>query len=175
MKKSVWILLGVVVLLAIIIFWPVKMVQQVTTQSTAGALPSSDYQTTTMTMGQGVYTTAFTAEIADTSALQELGLSFRSSIDQKSAMIFVFPIEGNYKFWMKDMNFPLDIIWLVDDTPASANTSARQGKIIYIEKNLAPSTYPAGFGPDGNSLYVIEVASGTADRLHLSLGQNVTF
>lgn len=118
------------------------------------------YQMTTVTMGGR----SFKTEIADTAYLQEKGLSSRVSIAKDYAMMFVFSSPGNNKFWMKDMNFPIDIIWLDADK-----------KIIFIEKNLQPTSYPHTFGPDNNSLYVIEVASGTADMLGLTVNQSVTF
>ncbi len=119
---------------------------------------TTQYKTIVLTMGGE----SFSTEIADTPAKQQLGLSYRDSITSNNAMLFVFPVAGNYQFWMKDMNFPIDIMWLDSGK-----------KIIYIEKNLSPATYPQSFGPAVASQYVIEVANGTADRLRLSLGDNV--
>jgi uncharacterized membrane protein (UPF0127 family) len=118
------------------------------------------YKTTVVTMGGQTFAT----EISDTPYLQERGLSYRKSIGVNNAMLFVFPQDGVYKFWMKDMNFPIDIIWLSSDK-----------KIMYIEKNLSPSTFPQTFGPDGQSHYVVEVVAGTSDRLNLTVGQSVSF
>lgn len=128
----------------------------------------TEYKTTQIVMGGKIFST----DIADTPYLSEKGLSGRSSIADDYAMLFVFQKPDNYKFWMKDMNFPIDIIWLSADP---SNSSGQAKKIIYIEKNLLPSTYPQSFGPSEPSQYVVEVASGTADRLGLSLGQTVYF
>ncbi len=113
-----------------------------------------------MTMGGEPFTT----EVADTPALQQLGLSYRKSIGPNNAMLFVFGMPGDYKFWMKDMNFPLDIIWLSSDK-----------KIIYIKKDLSPQTYPQSFGPATSTQYVIEVAQGTVERLKLVPSQVVSW
>lgn len=131
----------------------------------------TEYKTRQITLGDKT----FSAEIADTPYLQEKGLSGRTSIANDYAMLFVFSKPDTYKFWMKDMNFPIDIIWLSPEQPTSAKASVRQGKIIYIEKNLSPSTYPQAFGPTDPSQYVIEVASGISEHLGLSIDQIVQF
>src|SRR5579872_3076587 len=151
--KYVYLLLGCLILLAIVIFWPMK-------SQAPATFGTTEYKTTTLTMGKGASVEVFNAEIADTPALQELGLSYRPSIGKNDAMLFVFPVSTpNLQFWMNGMNFPLDIIWLDSDK-----------KIVFMEKNLSPATYPNAFGPAGDSQYVIEVAAGTADRLGLALG-----
>jgi hypothetical protein len=106
----------------------------------------------------------FSAEISDKQYLLERGLSYRKSIDDNKAMLFVFPKPDSYKFWMKDMNFPIDMIWL-----------GTGKKIVHIEKNVSPETYPKAFGPNSPSMYVIEVKAGTSDTLGLSIGQSVDF
>lgn len=51
-------------------------------------------------------------DVASTSALRERGLSGRASLKEGEGMLFVFDKEDWYIFWMKDMNFPIDIIWI---------------------------------------------------------------
>lgn len=118
------------------------------------------YKKIDITIGNSV----FKAEIADTPALLEQGLSGRASIDEDYAMLFVFPTPGQHKFWMKDMNFPIDIIWL-----------NKYKKIVHIEKNLSPNTYPRAFGPDTDTVYVLEIKSGKADQLDLLINQEIIF
>jgi uncharacterized membrane protein (UPF0127 family) len=71
---------------------------------------------------------------------------------------------------MKDMNFPIDMIWFTPDM-----------KVDYIEKNATPESYlkpyPTNtFGPDdNNSLYVLETTSGFSDNTHLQIGDSVSF
>jgi uncharacterized membrane protein (UPF0127 family) len=148
--KYISILVGLTVIVGLVIFLPKKAATPANTQ----------YKITTLTVGREI----FTAQIADIKDLQELGLSFRPDLGQKQAMLFVFPQSDIYRFWMKDMNFPIDIIWL------DANK-----KVMYTEKNLLPSTYPQTFGPNIPSQYVVEVASGTIDRVGIFLGQKITF
>lgn len=109
-------------------------------------------------------------EIADTSAKQAKGLSGRASLFPDQGMLFVFPEVGFHNFWMKDMNFPIDIIWL------DANY-----KIVSIKGNVAPESYPETFAPSAPALYVLELPAGFAkahgliynDSINLNLIQKV--
>jgi len=103
-----------------------------------------------------------TLTIASTSAEQELGLGDRPSLSSNSGMLFVFDKPNNYGFWMKDMEFPIDIIWLDQDF-----------KIVHIENSLSPSTYPSVFYPGSPSKYVIEVNSGLAQQHSLYVGETL--
>lgn len=107
---------------------------------------------------------SFYTDIADNDIKRIRGLSHRYSLADNSAMLFVFDEPAIRKFWMKDMFFPIDIIWLNENK-----------EIIHIEKNISPSTYPKSFGPDLKSLYVIEVSSGTSEKLSLSIGEKIEF
>ncbi len=102
---------------------------------------------------------AFFVETANTPAAMERGLSGHAPLADNQGMLFVFPTPGNYGFWMKDMTFPLDIIWF------DANL-----RVTHIEKALSPDTYPTIFYPNADSLYVLEVNAGQADATHLKVG-----
>ncbi len=97
--------------------------------------------------------------IADTGESRAKGLSDRESLSGDTAMLFVFNKIGKYGFWMKNMKFPIDIIWL-----------DMFENIIYIEKNVKPETYPTVFIPPQNSLYVVEANAGFAEKNDLMVG-----
>jgi uncharacterized membrane protein (UPF0127 family) len=101
----------------------------------------------------------FIMEVADTPAQQELGLGKRDSLAADYGMLFAFTSAGLRCFWMKDMRFPLDIIWIGSDK-----------KIGHIEKSLSPDTYPQSYCPQLAARYVIELNAGTADKLGLHDG-----
>lgn len=103
-------------------------------------------------------------DLALTPAEQTQGLSGRSSLDNNTGMLFIFEYPGNYPFWMKDMNFAIDIIWLDENM-----------KVIYIKKDARPEDYPATYGPDGDAKYVLEVASGFSEKNNLKEGDKVEF
>ncbi len=106
----------------------------------------------------------FLLDIANTESSRELGLSGRSSIAQNGGMIFEFDEVGKYCFWMKDMKFPLDIIWLDSNK-----------KIIKIEKDAIPESYPEQFCADDTTNYVIELNSGQSAKNNLLIGQKLEF
>jgi uncharacterized membrane protein (UPF0127 family) len=60
--------------------------------------------------------TIYHVEIADTPALQAHGLSDRSALKGNAGMLFIFPQKGRDEFWMKDMHFPLDFVWIDGST-----------------------------------------------------------
>lgn len=99
----------------------------------------------------------FDLDLANTSAERQQGLSGTASLTPQTGKFFVFDNPGMNGFWMKDMNYPIDIIWFDQDL-----------YIVGISKNLAPSTYPQTFYPNSPSVYTLEVAAGSADRLNLN-------
>ncbi|MDQ3075523.1 MAG: DUF192 domain-containing protein [bacterium] len=103
-------------------------------------------------------------EIAKTRAEQARGLSGRSELKENEGMLFVFDRPDKHKFWMKDMNFAIDMIWLDKDK-----------KVVFIKRNTAPESYPELFGPNDDALYVLEVASGWSDRHSLKVGDTLLF
>lgn len=42
------------------------------------------------------------------------GLSGREGLKDDEGMLFVFPVAAKYGFWMKEMKFDLDFIWIKD-------------------------------------------------------------
>src|SRR4051812_48326835 len=54
-------------------------------------------------------------EVADTPEARERGPSGRESLPQGSGVLFVFDAPATYGFWMKDMRFPIDIVWLDEE------------------------------------------------------------
>ncbi len=114
----------------------------------------NEYKTTTVSIGDA----QVNAQIADTDALRTLGLSGRKGLEEGQAMLFVFPSADKHGFWMKDMNFSLDIVW-VDG-----------GKIIFIEKSVSPTTFPHIFWPPSPTQFVLELPAGFVDAHGLSVG-----
>jgi uncharacterized membrane protein (UPF0127 family) len=102
--------------------------------------------------------------IADTDEKRVQGLSGREKLSENEGLLFVFEKEGYYGFWMKDMNFPIDIIWLDKDK-----------KVIKIESSISPETYPKVFSPSSLSLYVLETNSGFAQKSKIKIGDLAEF
>lgn len=113
-------------------------------------------------------------EIASTSAERELGLSGRASLDDDHGLLFIFDAFDRHGFWMKDMNFPIDIIWLSKTEPGK-DSSLNNFKILHIERALSPSTYPKIFTPEEKSDYVLEVNANFAQNHGLHEGDLIQF
>lgn len=101
----------------------------------------------------------FVTEVANTPAKREMGLSGRKELPKDHAMLFSFDSTNDECFWMRDMQFNIDIVWLDDEN-----------KVTAIERNVSPSSYPHNFCHSGK--YIIEFAAGTTDRLHIAIGDH---
>lgn len=101
-------------------------------------------------------------DVADTESLQERGLSGRSGLAPDEGMLFVFETDGEYSFWMKEMLFPIDIVWISSD-----------GEVVFVSKNVSPVSYPASMKPDTPARYVLELPAGFADAHGVEKGTKV--
>jgi uncharacterized protein len=104
-------------------------------------------------------------EIARTPTEQTKGLSGHPPLRDNQAMLFVFPTKTIQSFWMKDMLFPIDIVWLDDN------------KIVKISKHLQPEgTKPENiYHSDFKVNNVLEIKAGQADALSLHTGDIVKY
>lgn len=91
----------------------------------------------------------FNLEIADTPQERKQGLSGRKNLATSTGLLFVFDQPGTYGFWMKDMNFPIDIIWL-----------DKNKKTLGQTKNLKPESFPKIFYSPPNTSYALEINAG---------------
>lgn len=55
---------------------------------------------------------SFDVSVAESEAKRQRGLSGWHKLDAYSGMWFVFPNPDYYGFWMQDMHFPIDLIWV---------------------------------------------------------------
>ncbi len=103
-------------------------------------------------------------EIADSSQEWQRGLSGRKFLDWNRGMLFVFPSPGYYGFWMPNMHFPIDIIWIDS-----------KKRIVDISENILPESYPQKFYPKLPSQYVLEVNAGFVRSNKIGVGDLVLF
>ncbi len=108
--------------------------------------------------------TAYQLTIASTPTARQAGLGGRPTMSQTSGMLFVFGKPAVECFWMKDMQFPLDIIWV---NPAK--------QVVHLERQVAPNTYPKTFCPSTPAKYVIELRAGETAKQHVVIGQKLDF
>ncbi len=92
------------------------------------------------------------------------GLSGRLSLDEGTGMLFIFENSARYAFWMKDMNFNIDIIWIGENF-----------EIAYIKKDAKPESFPEAFTPNRDAKYILEVPAGFSDKYNLKESDKVEF
>ena len=102
----------------------------------------------------------FTLELAVTPEQMTLGLGERTSLCDMCALLFVFTRPERQSFWMKGMLFPLDIVWLLDDT------------VVHIERDI-PATTKDTFTPKERANRVLEWNAGAGKGLQV--GDRVFF
>ena len=103
----------------------------------------------------------FNVELAETSEQHTRGLSYRESLKQGDGMLFIFNPAQPVSFWMYEMSFPLDIVWIKD------------GKVISVErgvphpaKNTDPKDLPTYPSP-GEIDMVLELNAGEAANINI--------
>ncbi len=107
-----------------------------------------------------------TAEIAVTDKDRQLGLMHRKEINPDQGMLLVFEQENIYSIWMKNMNIPLDILWLDGEK-----------RIVHIERNVPPCkedpcpTYTSRLP----ALYVLELKTGIVNEHNLKMYDRIEF
>lgn len=110
--------------------------------------------------------------LASTDEQRIKGLSGLEKLNENEGMLFLFDQPSKQGFWMNEMKFPIDIIWLDSNS-----------RVIHTERNLEPCRIFMAchvYTPQVDSLYVIELRSGfTNDHsikngtiINLNLTQN---
>ena len=105
-------------------------------------------------------------QVADTKETRMQGLSGVDSLSKNQGMFFVFDEAGKPIFWMKNMNFAIDIFWI------------ENGQVVGIEKNVQPEPGRSdadltGYNPPTEITYVLEVNAGFADENNIEVGDSV--
>lgn len=108
----------------------------------------------------------FHVELALTPKEQQQGLSGREKLQDKEGMLFVYQQKSQYQFWMKDMKFNLDFVWIDNN------------KVVDIMKNIPapnPGEQPIIITPKAPVNRILEVNAGTIDTVGIQIGDTVTY
>lgn len=105
----------------------------------------------------------FNVKIADTPTEREIGLSSFVELPRGYGLFFVFDKPGRYSFWMKNMKFPIDIMWIDSDF-----------YIVHIEENILPESFPKSFISDTDTMYAFEVNAGVVKEKLIKVGDKVS-
>ena len=104
----------------------------------------------------------FRAEVVLSDKKMQKGLGGRNGLCDSCAMLFKFPQAGKHSFWMKDMRFPLDIVWI------------KEGEAMHIEKNVSEN-FSGILSPPVDADSVLEINAGSADKIVLKIGDETSF
>jgi uncharacterized membrane protein (UPF0127 family) len=125
------------------------------------AVANSEPSHTSLKLGTGNYMVRVVSEASD----REKGLSGTVSLSKDQGMLFVFNESDKWGIWMKNMNYPIDILW-IDQTKT----------VVEIATNVSPETYPSTvFRPGKPARYVLELAAGSASDASISVGSKASF
>jgi len=102
-------------------------------------------------------------EIADSQEEYRIGLMNHNELEKDHGMLFIFEEEKIHSFWMKNMKFRIDILWIDSN-----------GYIVHIEKDLPPcDNNCVMYTPEKESKYVLEVESGFTDEYKINIREFV--
>jgi uncharacterized protein len=109
---------------------------------------------------------AYEVEIAADPELRGQGLMFRDQLRPAHGMLFFFPEDGRYSFWMKNTMIPLDMIWI------DANR-----KVVHVKSDVPPCKIEEcpTYDPGADARYVLELAAGEAAKRGLKAGDVLRF
>jgi uncharacterized membrane protein (UPF0127 family) len=100
--------------------------------------------------------------ISDTDKKRSDGLSNWPSLPTDTGMLFIFDQSEFLGFWMKDMKFALDMVWLDENK-----------NVVDVRENVLPETYPKVFMPTVKAKYVLEVPAGFCVKNKITLGSKI--
>ena len=100
-------------------------------------------------------------EIANTDEKRAQGLSNRTSLDSHSGMLFIMPTAAKHNFWMKDMKFALDLIWIRND------------QIVEITPNVGFTDQTKLYSSSVDADQILEVNAGWAAQNGIKVGDTV--
>ena len=102
-------------------------------------------------------------EVAADEASRARGLSGRARLAPDAGLLFIFATPAQPGFWMKEMNFAIDIIWLDE-----------QNRVVDLTQNFKPDSYPEIIRPKKPVKAVLEVNAGLVRQLDLKTGDLIT-
>lgn len=106
--------------------------------------------------------TTVEASVADSLPERIEGLSNTPFLPVGVVKLFAFGSLSKHSIWMKDMLYPLDIMWI-----------SEKGVIVHIEENVSPDSYPQSFTPPVPAWYVVEANAGFTASNTIAIGDTV--
>ena len=160
-RKLNYIILCVAVFMLIVMRLAVMMSHKTPEVVTA----TTTINTTQMDMGTlTVASSTFSVMIAQTPDETTRGLSGMTSLPQDKGMLFIFDDNIVRGFWMPDMHFAIDMVWIDSNW-----------RVIGIAQHATPESYPKVFYSNGPAKYVLEVSDGASRTWGIATGTQLIF
>lgn len=156
MSKSVWILIFIGIFFGII-FW--SLASQQIESEVPYYLKMAILRTTVV----DIHGVKIQSEVAKSDKDKIKGLSGRESLPENKGMLFVFSQPGVYTITMKGMKFPLDIIWIKDNTVVNLTS----GATVPTADNIPE------YQPITEVNYILEVNKGFIGSNNIRIGDEV--
>ena len=112
----------------------------------------------------------FSVDVAADSEMRIKGLSGKGSLDGGTGMLFVFEKEERLRFWMRDMEIPLDMIWI----GSNCRVVDVSEDVPFPEPDTPLDDLPR-YSPESPAKYVLEINGGESADLGLGIGDQVEF
>lgn len=130
---------------------------------------------TQMTKNDGKVTIGkqiFNVEAVKTDTEKQTGLTKYRNITNNQGMLFIFDNPLIVNFWMKNMKFPIDMIFIKDDTIVSI---VEKAPILTKEEETAAHDCQTVtcYKPTEPINYVLEVNSGLVSKNKIKIGDKV--
>ncbi|MFH1447887.1 MAG: DUF192 domain-containing protein [Candidatus Micrarchaeota archaeon] len=97
--------------------------------------------------------TVIDCEVPMTPQGMQMGLMYREGLCDTCGMLFVFAEEGRHGFWMKNMQFPIDIIFIDGDW-----------RVVGIAQDVEPCRKEPceTYVPNADAKYVLEINANSS-------------
>lgn len=105
----------------------------------------------------------FDIEIAESDYETQTGLMYRTSMEENQGMLFIFADVAMHSFYMKNTEFPLDIVYIDENR-----------KIASFQKDAKPLD-ETGLSSQVPVKYVLEINAGLSNKMGLQVGDSIAF
>lgn len=132
-------------------------------------LSSNNPSTSTIriTSPDGLTRAVLKAEIADSKEERTKGLGYRDSLATDSGLLFIHDNSQKYTYWMKGMRFPIDIMWISDDTIADITSNVPPPVEGQTDDSLIR------YSPNTQVNRVLETNSGFISTNNIQVGDKI--
>jgi uncharacterized membrane protein (UPF0127 family) len=119
--------------------------------------------TTRLTLPSGK---ALSVEVMVKDEDRAMGLMFRPSLPEDRGLLFVFQQADFHGIWMKNCRFPIDIVWLDEES-----------RVVHLAEGVPPcKAEPCPvYQPLRRASYVLEIGAGQARREKALVGSRLSF